>query len=96
VDLEVKRDHDFVQIRVADTGIGVPESALPRLFEEFYRADNARATERDGTGLGLAFAKQVVERHGGQIWFQDNPGGGSVFTFTLPVASAEDESPLVR
>lgn len=96
VDLEVKRDHDFVQIRVADTGIGVPESALPRLFEEFYRADNARATERDGTGLGLAFAKQVVERHGGQIWFQDNPGGGSVFTFTLPVAPAEDESPLVR
>lgn len=95
VDLEVKRDNGFVQVRIADTGIGVPESALPRLFEEFYRADNARATERDGTGLGLVFAKQVVERHGGQIWFQDNPGGGSVFTFTLPAAPSDGESPLV-
>jgi signal transduction histidine kinase len=84
VDLEVKRDSELVQIRIADTGIGIPEASLPRLFEEFYRADNARATERDGTGLGLAFARQVVEKHGGRIWFQNNPGGGSVFTFTLP------------
>jgi signal transduction histidine kinase len=90
VDMVVKRDSGFVQIRVADTGIGIPEASLPRLFEEFYRADNARATERDGTGLGLAFAKQVVERHGGRIWFQNNPGGGSVFTFTLPVGPALD------
>lgn len=92
VDMEVKRDSGFVQIRVADTGIGIPEASLPRLFEEFYRADNARATERDGTGLGLAFAKQVVERHGGRIWFQNNPGGGSVFTFTLPVGPVADGS----
>jgi len=84
VGLEVVRDGTAVQIRVTDTGIGIPETALPRLFEEFYRADNARAAERDGTGLGLAFARQVVERHGGRIWFQDNPGGGSIFTFTLP------------
>lgn len=96
VDLEVKRDNEFVQVRIADTGIGVPEAALPLLFEEFYRADNARATERDGTGLGLAFAKQVVERHGGQIWFENNPGGGSVFTFTLPAEPHRDESLFVR
>ncbi len=56
-----------------------------RIFDEFYRAQNARETERDGTGLGLAFARQVVERHGGRIWVEGNPGGGSVFTFTLPV-----------
>ena len=74
----------FVQITIADTGIGIPEAALPRIFQEFYRADNARAVERDGTGLGLAFAKQVVERHGGRIWVENNPGGGSTFTFTLP------------
>lgn len=85
VNLDVKLDGTAVQISVADTGIGIPEAALPRLFEEFYRADNARATERDGTGLGLAFAKQVVERHGGRIWVQNNPGGGSIFTFTLPI-----------
>lgn len=90
VGLEVRRDGAGVQISVTDTGIGIPESALPRLFEEFYRAENARATERDGTGLGLAFAKQVVERHGGRIWFQNNPGGGSIFTFTLPTGPLGD------
>jgi signal transduction histidine kinase len=84
VGLDVTRDGDFVQVRIADTGIGIPEEALPYIFQEFYRAENARAVERDGTGLGLAFAKQVVERHGGRIWVENNPGGGSTFTFTLP------------
>jgi signal transduction histidine kinase len=84
VGMEVDRDGDFVQVKIVDTGIGIPETALPHIFQEFYRAENARAVERDGTGLGLAFAKQVVERHGGRIWAENNPGGGSTFTFTLP------------
>jgi len=84
VDMQVREDGAFVQVSITDTGIGVPESDLTRIFEEFYRADNARAAERDGTGLGLAFAKQVVERHGGRIWAQKNPEGGSLFIFTLP------------
>lgn len=84
VEIEVKQDGAFVRVRITDTGIGVPPADLTRIFEEFYRADNARATERDGTGLGLAFAKQVVERHGGRIWAENNPAGGSTFTFTLP------------
>jgi len=84
VDMQVREDGAFVQVSITDTGIGVPERDLTRLFEELYRADNARAAERDGTGLGLAFAKQVVERHGGRIWAQKNPEGGSLFIFTLP------------
>jgi signal transduction histidine kinase len=84
VGMEVKADGNFVQVKITDTGIGIPETALPYIFQEFYRAENARAVERDGTGLGLAFAKQVVERHGGRIWVENNPGGGSTFTFTLP------------
>jgi signal transduction histidine kinase len=84
VDLEVKREGTFVRVKITDTGIGIPEEALPHIFQEFYRAENARAIERDGTGLGLAFARQVIERHGGQIWAENNPGGGSTFTFTLP------------
>ncbi len=84
VGLEVTRDGTSVQVRIIDTGIGIPSDDLPRIFEEFYRAGNARAVERDGTGLGLAFARQVVERHGGRIWVQKGPVGGSIFTFTLP------------
>lgn len=87
VGIEASQDGAFVQVKITDTGIGVPPADLTRIFEEFYRADNARATERDGTGLGLALAKEVVERHGGRIWAQNNPGGGSTFTFTLPNGS---------
>jgi len=84
VSVEVKRDGAFIGVRIADTGIGVPDADLPHIFEEFYRAGNARAIERDGTGLGLAFAKQVIERHGGRIWAERSPNGGTTFTFTLP------------
>jgi signal transduction histidine kinase len=84
VEIEAKQDGAFVQVTITDTGIGIPPADLTRIFEEFYRADNARAMERDGTGLGLAFAKQVIERHGGRIWAENNPTGGSTFTFTLP------------
>ncbi len=90
--VEVKQDGSFVCVKITDTGIGIPEAELPRIFEEFYRAENARAVERDGTGLGLAFAKQVIERHGGRIWAENNPGGGSMFAFTLPLEPAR---PLV-
>jgi signal transduction histidine kinase len=89
VSLQVKDEGAAVRVTVTDTGIGIPEEAMPHIFEEFYRADNARATERDGTGLGLAFAKQVVERHGGRIWVQNNPTGGSTFVFTLPKTLAD-------
>ncbi len=88
VNIVAKQDDSFVQVRITDTGIGIPPADLTRIFEEFYRADNARATERDGTGLGLAFARQVVQRHGGRIWAENNPTGGSTFTLTLPVDPA--------
>ena len=92
VGLDVRQDGSFVQVQITDTGIGIPEAELTRIFEEFYRAENARAVERDGTGLGLAFAKQVVERHGGRIWVENNPTGGSTFTFTLPSHPSEPSS----
>ncbi len=88
VSLDVQQNGAFVQLSVTDDGIGVPEADLTRIFEEFYRADNARAIERDGTGLGLAFARQVIERHGGRIWAKNNPDGGTTVTFTLPRTSA--------
>jgi signal transduction histidine kinase len=84
VGVDVKQDGGFIEVRITDTGIGIPDDSLGQVFQEFYRAENARSIERDGTGLGLAFAKQVIERHGGQIQVQNNPGGGTTFTFTLP------------
>ncbi len=89
VALEARDEGMTVCVIVTDSGIGIPEEAFTHIFEEFYRAENARATERDGTGLGLAFAKQVVERHGGRIWAEPNPTGGSIFAFRLPKESPQ-------
>ena len=77
-------EDDQIKVEVSDTGIGIPEEALPRIFDEFYRAKNAKAIEVEGTGLGLAIVKDVVERHGGQISVQSVLGEGSTFCVTLP------------
>jgi two-component system phosphate regulon sensor histidine kinase PhoR len=76
-----------VAITVADTGMGIAPEVLPRLFERFYKADQARAG--GGTGLGLAIAKHLVQAHGGRIWAESaGEGQGATFTFTLPISHA--------
>ena len=86
VRIEAHRHNGSVEVSVADTGVGIPPEALPRLFERFYRVDPARAREDGGTGIGLAIARSVVEAHGGTIRAESDPGHGSVFTFDLPVS----------
>jgi two-component system phosphate regulon sensor histidine kinase PhoR len=77
--------HDgSVQFMVSDTGIGIAAEDLPRIFERFYKVDRSRATS--GTGLGLAIARHLVEAHGGHIWAESEPGKGSTFYFTIPLA----------
>ena len=73
---------------VADTGIGIPDESLPKLFQEFHRAKNAKALEEAGTGLGLAIVKDLVERYGGTIGVESKEGQGTTFTVTLPLAPA--------
>jgi len=73
-----------VVIRVSDTGIGIPEGKLPRIFERFYRVDKARSKETGGTGLGLSIVKHVAENHGGRVTVESTPGEGSTFTVYLP------------
>ncbi len=73
-----------VQIDIADTGCGIPEEAREKIFEEFYRVDNAINEQVKGTGLGLALVKHIVEAHGGKIWVDSKAGYGSTFSFTLP------------
>jgi signal transduction histidine kinase len=77
-------EDDQIRVKVSDTGIGIPEEALPRIFDEFYRAKNAKAMEMEGTGLGLSIAKDVVEQHRGQISVESVVGEGSTFYVTLP------------
>ena len=75
-----------VAIRISDTGIGIPEAKLSRIFERFYRVDRARSKETGGTGLGLSIVKHVAENHGGRVTVQSTPGEGSIFTVYLPRA----------
>lgn len=72
-------------LRVSDTGIGIPESALPKIFDRFYRVDESRARAAGGSGLGLAIVKAITESHNGTISVSSVVGQGSTFTISLPV-----------
>jgi signal transduction histidine kinase len=76
---------DEISVAVTDTGIGIPPDALPHLFEEFYRAPNARAAKIPGTGLGLAIVKELVDRYSGRIYVESKMGEGTTFTVALPM-----------
>jgi signal transduction histidine kinase len=79
-------------VTIADTGIGITSEAMEHLFEEFYRAPNAKEMEREGTGLGLTIVKDTVTRLGGHISVDSKPGGGSRFTVTLPIYEESAEA----
>ena len=78
-------DHKFFYIKVADSGIGIPEEAQDRIFERFYRVDKARSREMGGSGLGLAITRSVVLMHKGAIKLSSKEGEGSVFTLRIPL-----------
>jgi hypothetical protein len=90
VDVAVIDAH--VRISVRDTGIGIPADELPSLFTRFFRASTARDSSISGNGLGLAIVKSIVERHGGEVGVESEPGHGSTFTVTLPAAGAGPRS----
>ncbi len=75
---------NHVTVSVADEGIGIPEHEKPRIFQQFSRLDNALSRKMEGTGLGLFLSKAIVEAHNGRIWFNNNDGPGTTFTFSLP------------
>jgi two-component system phosphate regulon sensor histidine kinase PhoR len=83
VRLFTEDDGEYVKVLVADTGIGIPFKDLPRIFERFYRVDEARTREQGGTGLGLAIVKHIVQLHGGTVSVASEPGKGSQFSFTI-------------
>ncbi len=83
------RANHTLRIEVSDTGIGIPRADKPRLFDDFFRAENARAVEAEGSGLGLAIVKEIVEKHGGRIMVESEEGFGSIFVVHLPLARQE-------
>jgi signal transduction histidine kinase len=87
VSVHLGTERDMARVEVADTGIGIPEESLNHLYEEFYRAPNAKAKVKEGTGLGLAICKELVTRYGGNITFHSKAGQGTTFVVTLPLAT---------
>lgn len=82
----------YAHLKVIDTGIGIPDEAQARLFEEFYRAPNAKAQVKEGTGLGLAITKNLVTRFGGRISVKSKVGEGTEIIVIFPIAAREDPS----
>jgi signal transduction histidine kinase len=78
---------DIVEVSVTDSGIGIPAAHLDRIFEEFEQVEHPSAGGQEGTGLGLALVKKLVEMHGGTVRVASVPGEGSTFSFTIPLAS---------
>lgn len=89
VTITVQPNDGFLQVNVSDTGIGIGEDDLDRIFDRFYRVDDPVVEEAGGTGLGLSIVKMFVEMLGGQIWVESELGVGSTFSFTLPLVTTE-------
>lgn len=91
VSVALRRHGPSVELKVSDTGSGIPTRALSRVFERFYRVDVARSRDTGGTGLGLAIVKHVAERHGGAVFVDSELGVGSTFRIVMPVLESVEE-----
>jgi signal transduction histidine kinase len=90
VSVSVRHSGSVIELKVSDSGIGIEEADLPRIFDEFYRAQNARTFTTEGTGLGLSIVKSIVETHGGEILLESHSGSGTTVTVRLPVAAPDN------
>jgi signal transduction histidine kinase len=86
VEIELGAQDGMVYVRVADRGVGIPDEALPQIFERFYRAPNTDPSQISGMGIGLYVVREVVRLHGGSVTVAQRPGGGSCFCLSLPRA----------
>ena len=85
IELTYKKKGDFIEVRIKDTGIGIPQHQLTRVFTKFFRADNVVRMDTSGTGLGLFIAKNIISGHKGEMGMESQEGKGSTFWFTIPI-----------
>jgi len=85
INIAARKNGDMAQFSISDTGIGIKEEDISKLFDLFYQADSGITRRYGGAGVGLAVTKQLVEQHGGRIWVESIYGEGSTFSFTLPL-----------
>ena len=85
VTIRARTEPEHLMFEVADSGIGIPEEDLPRLFEKFYRGKQREARAQHGTGLGLAIVHSIAESHGGKVWVESEVGKGSTFFLQIPL-----------
>jgi two-component system, OmpR family, phosphate regulon sensor histidine kinase PhoR len=85
IKVRAEKEDGFIRVGVSDTGIGISQEHISRIFERFYRVDKDRSREQGGTGLGLAIVKHIVQAHSGKVWVESTPSKGSTFSFTLPI-----------
>ncbi len=91
--VEATRNGDWCQVSVVDRGIGIKKEDQEKIFEPFSQLDDLQAEGRGGTGLGLTLARQIIEKHGGRMWVESKYRKGSKFSFTLPLATADEPHP---
>ena len=89
IEIKMGNENDSLRWSIRDSGIGIPPTAQKRLFEKFFRAENAHTVDTEGTGLGLYLVRLIVERLGGAIACESEEGRGTLFYFTLPLAAGE-------
>ncbi len=85
IKVSARNGGDFITLSVEDNGAGIPQIEQDRIFNKFFRAQNAVKIDPNGSGLGLYIAKEIIEKHGGKIWFESREGRGTKVCFTLPL-----------
>ncbi|MEJ2614076.1 MAG: ATP-binding protein, partial [Ignavibacteriaceae bacterium] len=85
IDLSVNKDEKFVNISICDSGIGIPKEKMSKIYDRFYQVENSHKRKQEGTGIGLALSKELIELHKGKIQVESEEGKGTIFTISIPI-----------